>query len=257
MEKQVIINVKNLVARYGDDVILDNISFDVFEGEILVVLGSSGCGKSTLLRHMIGLDKPLSGNIIIDGEDITSSDGLCYNVLKKIGILFQSSALFGSMTISENIALPIQEYSDLSKRSIMNLVRMKLCMVNLQGYEDYLPSKISGGMKKRAGLARALALNPKILFLDEPTAGLDPVSSAEIDELLLLINKSIGTTMVIVTHALDSILNVAQRIIMLDKNTKNIIAEGNPGYLKNHSKNVSVKQFFNPKRSVKNINGFY
>ena len=245
MEKQVVINVKNLVAQYGDDVILDNISFDVFEGEILVVLGSSGCGKSTLLRHMIGLDKPFSGNIIIDGENITSSDGLYYNVLKKIGVLFQSSALFGSMTLSENIALPIKEYSDLSKSSIMNLVRMKLCMVNLQGYEDYLPSKISGGMKKRAGLARALALNPKILFLDEPTAGLDPVSSAEIDELLLLINKSIGTTMVIVTHALDSILNVAQRIIMLDKKTKSIIAEGDPRYLKDHSKNVSVRQFFN------------
>ena len=248
MKKQAIINVKNLTAQYGDDVILDNISFDVFEGEILVVLGSSGCGKSTLLRHMIGLDRPFSGNIIIDGEDITSSDdGSYFNVLKKIGILFQSSALFGSMTVAENIALPIQEYSDLSKNYIRNLVRMKLCMVNLQEYEDYLPSKISGGMKKRAGLARALALNPKILFLDEPTAGLDPVSSAEIDELILLINKSIGTTMVIVTHALDSILNVAQRIIMLDKKTKNIIAEGDPRYLKDNSQNVSVRQFFNRK----------
>ncbi len=248
MEKQAIINVKNLVAQYEDDLILKDISFDVFEGEILVVLGSSGCGKSTLLRHMIGLDKPFSGNIIIDGEDITSSDDNSYfNVLKKIGVLFQSSALFGSMTVAENIALPIQEYSDLSKSSIANLVRMKLCMVNLQGYEDYLPSKISGGMKKRAGLARAMALNPKILFLDEPTAGLDPVSSAEIDELILLINKSIGTTIVIVTHALDSILNIAQRIIMLDKKTKSIIAEGDPGYLKDNSQNVSVRQFFNRK----------
>ena len=248
MKKQAIISVKNLIARYGDDVILDNISFDVFEGEILVVLGSSGCGKSTLLRHMIGLDRPFSGNIMIDGKDITSNDDVSdFNVLKKIGILFQSSALFGSMTVAENIALPIQEYSDLSKSSIANLVRMKLRMVNLQGYEDYLPSKISGGMKKRAGLARAMALNPKILFLDEPTAGLDPVSSAEIDELILLINKSIGTTIVIVTHALDSILNVAQRIIMLDKKTKSIIAEGDPRYLKNNSQNVSVKQFFNRK----------
>jgi len=248
MKKQAIITVKNLVARYGDDLILKDISFDVFEGETLVVLGSSGCGKSTLLRHMIGLDKPFSGNIMIDGEDITSSvDDSYFNALKKIGVLFQSSALFGSMTVAENIALPIQEYSDLSKSSIANLVRMKLCMVNLQGYEDYLPSKISGGMKKRAGLARALALNPKILFLDEPTAGLDPVSAAEIDELILLINKSIGTTMVIVTHALDSILNVAQRIIMLDKKTKSIIAEGDPRYLKDNSQNVSVRQFFNRK----------
>jgi phospholipid/cholesterol/gamma-HCH transport system ATP-binding protein len=248
MKKQAIITVKDLVARYGDDLILKDISFDVFEGEILVVLGSSGCGKSTLLRHMIGLDKPFSGNIMIDGEDIKSSDdGSYFNVLKKIGVLFQSSALFGSMTVAENIALPIQEYSDLSKSSIANLVRMKLRMVNLQGYEDYLPSKISGGMKKRAGLARAMALNPKILFLDEPTAGLDPVSSAEIDELILLINKSIGTTTVIVTHALDSILNVAQRIIMLDKKTKSIIAEGDPRYLKDNSQNVSVRQFFNRK----------
>ncbi len=248
MKKQAIITVKNLVAQYEDDLILKDISFDVFEGEILVVLGSSGCGKSTLLRHMIGLDKPFSGNIMIDGEDITSGDdGSYFNVLKKIGVLFQSSALFGSMTVAENIALPIQEYSDLSKTSIANLVRMKLCIVNLQGYEDYLPSKISGGMKKRAGLARAMALNPKILFLDEPTAGLDPVSSAEIDELILLINKSIGTTIVIVTHALDSILNVAQRIIMLDKKTKSIIAEGDPRYLKDNSQNVSVRQFFNRK----------
>ena len=247
MKKQAIINVKNLVARYGDDLILKDISFDVFEGEILVVLGSSGCGKSTLLRHMIGLNKPFSGNIMIEGEDITSSYGSYFNALKKIGILFQSSALFGSMTVAENIALPIQEYSGLSKSSIANLVRMKLCMVNLGGYENYLPSEISVGMKKRAGLARALALNPKILFLDEPTAGLDPVSSAEIDELILLINKSIGTTIVIVTHALDSILNVAQRIIMLDKKTKSIIAEGDPRYLKDNSQNVSVRQFFNRK----------
>ncbi len=248
MKKQAIITVKNLVAQYEDDLILKDISFDVFEGEILVVLGSSGCGKSTLLRHMVGLDKPFSGKIMIDGKDIISSDDSSYfNALKKIGVLFQSSALFGSMTVAENIALPIQEYSDLSKSSIANLVRMKLCMVNLAGYEDYLPSEISGGMKKRAGLARALALNPKILFLDEPTAGLDPVSAAEIDELILLINKSIGTTMVIVTHALDSILNVAQRIIMLDKKTKSIIAEGDPRYLKDNSKNVSVRQFFNRK----------
>jgi phospholipid/cholesterol/gamma-HCH transport system ATP-binding protein len=263
MKKQAIITVKDLVARYGDDLILKDISFDVFEGEILVVLGSSGCGKSTLLRHMVGLDKPFSGKILIDGKDIKSSnDSSYFNVLKKIGVLFQSSALFGSMTVAENIALPIQEYSGLSKSSIANLVRMKLCMVNLDGYEDYLPSEISGGMKKRAGLARALALNPKILFLDEPTAGLDPVSSAEIDELILLINKSIKTTIVIVTHALDSIFNVAQRIIMLDKKTNGIIAEGNPRYLKDHSQNVSVRQFFNreAKSGLKKSgykNGFY
>ena len=253
MEKQAIINVNNLVVRYGNDIILDKISFEVFKGEILAVIGSSGCGKSTLLRHIIGLDKPYSGSIKIDGKKITSNDQKSYfNALRKIGVLFQGSALFGSMTVAENIALPIKEYSGLAKNSIANLVRMKLCMVNLQGYEDYLPSKLSGGMKKRAGLARALSLNPKILLLDEPTAGLDPVTSAEIDDLILLINKSLGTTMVIVTHALESILNVAQRVIMLDKKTKNIIAEGNPTYLKAHSQNAFVRKFFNSNgRSLK------
>ena len=252
MEKQAIIRVENLTARYGENTILDDISFDVFKGEVLVVLGGSGCGKSTLLRHMIGLSTPYSGRVLIDGVDITSCDDAAYNItLRKIGVLFQSSGLFGSMTLAENIALPITEYSDLPKNSIDNLVRMKLCMVELQGYENYLPSELSGGMKKRAGLARAMALNPHILFLDEPTAGLDPVISAEIDELILHINQSISTTMVIVTHELESIFGVAQRVIMLDKNTKGIIAEGDPIFLKNNSQNLSVRQFFN--RQAKHV----
>ena len=251
MEKEVIIKVRRLAAGYGDDLILDNINFDVFKGEILVVLGGSGCGKSTLLRHMAGLDRPFSGGISIDGDDITTCNDTTFsNVLKKIGILFQSSALFGSMTIAENIALPIETYSGLPKNAVKNLVRMKLCMVNLNGYENHLPSEISGGMKKRAGLARAMALNPKILFLDEPTAGLDPVTAAEIDELILLINKSVGATMVIVTHELESIFKVAQRVIMLDKGTKGIIAQGNPVFLKDNSENMFVRQFFNRQTPV-------
>lgn len=246
MEKEAIIQVKDLTSQYGDSLILDNVSLDVFRKEILVIAGSSGCGKTTLLRHMVGLDIPLSGKILINGIDIASCDEADFlNVLKKIGILFQSSALFGSMTVADNVALPILEYSDLPESFIQDIVRMKLCMVDLAGYENYFPSELSGGMKKRAGLARAQALNPEILFLDEPFAGLDPISSAEIDELILHINKSIGTTIIIVTHKLESIFHVAQRVVMLDKKTKGIIAEGKPEHLKNHSNIPLVRQFFN------------
>ena len=216
MEKNNIIEVRDLVVGYGADTVLENISFDVEEGEIFIVLGGSGCGKSTLLKHLIGLIKPISGRI-------------------------------GSMTIAENVSLPIKEYTDLSHKSLETLVKMKLKMVNLNGYENHLPSEISGGMRKRAGLARAMALNPKILFFDEPSAGLDPVSSVELDNLIIHLNKSLGTTMVIVTHELQSIFNVAHRVIMLDNKTKGIIAEGNPKYLKDHSDDPFVRNFFNRK----------
>lgn len=252
MENKAIIRVKNLVARYHEELILDDITLDVFKNEILVILGGSGCGKTTLMRHMVGLNEPDSGKVFIDDVDITTCDDeILSHTLRKVGVLFQGAALFGSMTLAENVALPIMEYSKLPKRSVDNLVRMKLCMVELGGYENYLPSELSGGMKKRAGLARALALNPKILFLDEPTAGLDPVISSEIDDLILKLNQSLGTTMVIVTHELPSIFNVAQRVIMLDKSTKGIIAEGDPMYLKEHSENQFVRQFFNRNANVK------
>ncbi|NVL90681.1 MAG: ATP-binding cassette domain-containing protein, partial [Desulfobacterales bacterium] len=166
-------------------------------------------------------------------------------ILRKIGVLYQGAALFGSMTIAENVALPITEYTDLSQKSVMTLVKMKLNLVNLDGYENYLPSELSGGMKKRAGLARAMALNPKILFFDEPSAGLDPITSTELDNLIIHLNKSLGTTMVIVTHELQSIFTVAHRIIMLDKRTRGIIAEGDPKHLRDHSRNPFIKQFFN------------
>jgi phospholipid/cholesterol/gamma-HCH transport system ATP-binding protein len=248
MTKQPIIQVKDLVARYGEETILEGVSFEVFEGEIFVILGGSGCGKSTLLKHLIGLIRPHSGQIIIDGEDITHADSQGYHrLLRKIGILYQGGALFGSMTLAENVALPIMEYTDLSSELVSALVRMKLNLVQLEGYEDYLPSELSGGMKKRAGLARAMALNPKILFFDEPSAGLDPVTSAGLDRLILHLNKSLGTTMVIVTHELQSILTVAQRVIMLDKATKGIIAEGDPVHLRDTSRNPMVWRFFNRK----------
>ena len=255
MRNSLIIQVRDLVARYGEDTILNRISFDVRRGEILVIVGGSGCGKSTLLKHLIGLNQPHSGQVIIDGDDITTCNEETFQkILRKIGVLYQSSALLGSMTIAENIALPIKEYTELPERSVDTMVKMKLNLVNLNGYENYLPSEISGGMKKRAGLARAMALNPKILFFDEPSAGLDPISSAELDSLIININKNLGTTVVIVTHELQSIFTVAHRVIMLDKRTKGIIAEGNPSYLRDSSQNQFVRQFFN--RQAENKDGF-
>ncbi len=245
MTRKAIIQVRDLVAGYGDDVILDGISFDVYEGEIFVILGGSGCGKSTLLKHLVGLIKPLSGEVLIDGDILSDSDTAAFQrILRKIGILYQSAALFGSMSLAENVALPIREYTDLPKKSVDTLVKMKLKLVNLEGYENYLPSEVSGGMKKRAGLARAMALNPRILFFDEPSAGLDPISAADLDNLIIRINKSLKTTMVIVTHELQSIYTVAHRVIMLDKQRRGIIAEGNPIELRDHSQDPLVRNFF-------------
>lgn len=245
MGRKAIIQVKDVDAGYGDEVILSRVSFDVYEGEIFVILGGSGCGKSTLMKTIIGLIQPRSGRVIIDGDDVSNCDeATLQKVLKKIGVLYQGAALFTSMTIAENVALPVKEYSYLPEKSVSTLVRMKLRLVDLEGYENYLPSELSGGMKKRAGLARAMALNPKILFFDEPSAGLDPVTSAEIDNLIVHLNRSLGTTMVIVTHELQSIFAVADRIIMLDKRARGIIAEGDPRYLRDHSQNQFVRQFF-------------
>lgn len=249
--QNILISVNNLEARYGEATILENVNFNILQGEILAIIGGSGCGKTTLLRHLVGLNPPARGEISIDGHAITdNNDAASDCALRKIGILFQGGALFGSMTIAENVALPIREYTDLPPGAVANLVRMKLCSVDLGGYEDHLPSQLSGGMIKRAALARALALNPQILFLDEPTAGLDPVISAEIEDLILRINHSMGTTMVIITHSLNIIFKVAHRIIMLDKTAKGVVAQGDPNALKNSSPDPVVRRFFNRQARV-------
>ena len=241
-----IIQVSNLTTGYGDIIIHDNISFNINKGEIVAICGGSGCGKSTLLRHMIGLETPKSGDILIDNESIVNATHKeKQHILTKTGVLFQSGALFGSLTIAENIKLPIEEYTSLPPETVEILVQLKLEMVNLSGFENYLPSEISGGMKKRAGLARAMALDPMILFFDEPSAGLDPVSSADLDNLIIQINKSLGATIVVVTHELSSIFTIAQRVLMLDLETKSIIADGSPEELKNNKTNKEVYNFFN------------
>jgi phospholipid/cholesterol/gamma-HCH transport system ATP-binding protein len=243
-----VIQVRDLVAGFSDKVILRDVSFDVRPGEIFVILGGSGCGKSTLLKHLIGLKAPMSGNVLINGTDIASgSEEKIQKVLRRCGILFQGGALFSSMTLAENIALPLREYSGLPEDNIAYLVKMKLAMVQLAGFENHFPAELSGGMRKRAGLARAMALNPEILFCDEPSAGLDPITSAELDRLFLDINHNLGTTMVIVTHELSSVFNIAQRVLMLDKHVKGVVAEGDPFQLRDHSLNAYVQNFFSRK----------
>jgi phospholipid/cholesterol/gamma-HCH transport system ATP-binding protein len=244
-EKTPIIVVKDLAARFGNNVVLDNVNFHVYKGEILVIVGASGCGKSTLLKIMIGLDKPYAGQVLYQGIDIAHlAEKELNHYRQNIGVLFQSGALFSSMTLKENIELPLQEYTDIDPDTINTIIKMKLGMVNLAGCENHNPSELSGGMKKRAGIARAMALDPKVLFFDELSAGLDPVTAAELDDLIIKTNEALGTTMVIVTHELESIYKIAHRVLMLDKEAKGIIAEGKPLDLKNNATDPRVISFF-------------
>jgi phospholipid/cholesterol/gamma-HCH transport system ATP-binding protein len=223
------IGVEGLECRYGDTVILTGVSFSVREGELFFVIGGSGCGKSTLLRHLIGLQKPARGTVRYGGEDFTNADlATRRNLLKTFGVLYQNGALWSSMTLRENVALPLEQYTSLSRREREEIVSLKLAQVGLAGYEEFFPAELSGGMRKRAGLARALALDPRIVFFDEPSAGLDPVTSRKLDELVLQIRETLGTTMVIVSHELASIFALADRVIMLDHEARGIIAEGRP-----------------------------
>lgn len=211
------ISVRDLVKKFGSQTVLTGVTLDIAAGETIVIMGGSGCGKTTLLRLLIGSHQPTSGTISLLGQDIASLDGDGFDALKKqFGILFQSGALFQSMSVGDNVALPLQENTDLAPETIEMIVKMKLELVGLRQHANKLPSQISGGMMKRAGLARAMAMDPKILFYDEPSAGLDPVTSAEIDQLILELTRNFGVTSVVVTHEMDSAFTIADRMVMLD-----------------------------------------
>lgn len=240
-EKEVVAEVKDLVKKYGDRTVLDGISLKVYRGETFVIMGGSGCGKSTLLRHMIGNLKPNSGRVSLLGLDITDLYGQKLDeVRKKIGMSFQSSALFDSMTVGENVDLPLREHTRLDKNVIEIMIKMKLELVGLRGFENLMPSELSGGMRKRVGLARAIAMDPQIIFYDEPTAGLDPIVASVIDKLIMDLSKKLSVTSVVVTHDMKSVMAIADRIAMLYEGK--VLEVGTPEEIKN-SKNAMVQQF--------------
>lgn len=238
------IKVENLTIAYGSNVLMRRVNFEVKKGDVFIIMGGSGSGKSSLLRVLTGLKEPSAGRVLIDGIDFDAAPPVQKKaIMRGCGILYQSGALFSSMTLAENIALPLQQYTDYSAATIRDLVALKLALVGLKGYEDFYPSEISGGMKKRAGLARALALDPDILYFDEPSAGLDPVSSKLLDDLILEINQSLGTTIVVITHELSSIFAIGKNAIYLDNETKGISAYGNPHELLKNPPNHNVLSF--------------
>ncbi len=247
-ESKNVISVKSLKAGYDDEIVLDNVEFDIKKAEIFGILGGSGCGKSTLLKHLIGLYEPIEGQVFINGKDIVTAEGdERTELIKSFGVMYQNGALFGSMTVLENLRLPLEEFTGLPKEIMDMICISRLNLVGLADSAELMPSELSGGMKKRVAIARAMVLAPKLIFLDEPSAGLDPISSNELDNLIKRLSKKFGITFVIVTHELESIFAIADRVIMLDKDKKGIVAEGNPYYLKNNCKNEWVRKFFNSK----------
>ena len=238
------IEIRDLTMAYASFVVMRNINARIKRGEIFVIMGGSGCGKSTLLRHMIGLKEPSQGDVLYDGVPFWNSDEeVRQQKLRSCGVLFQGGALWSSMTLAENIGLPLGEYTDLSRSEIWDIAQLKLALVGLKGFEDYYPAEISGGMCKRAGLARALALDPDILFFDEPSAGLDPISSRNLDELILQLRDSLGATFVVVTHELASIFTIADNSVFLDANSRTMRAQGNPRELLKSSSDPAVREF--------------
>jgi phospholipid/cholesterol/gamma-HCH transport system ATP-binding protein len=239
--KEVVVSVRNLVKNFGSRRILNGISLDIYQGETLVIMGGSGCGKSTFLRHLIGSMRPDSGEVWMFGKNIaTATEDELDAIRKQFGMLFQSGALFDSMTVGENIALPLREHTQLDDNVISIIIKMKLELVGLRGFENLMPSQLSGGMKKRVGLARAIVLDPKIIFYDEPTAGLDPVMTGVVDKLTIDFTRKLHLTSVVVTHDMGSVFRIADRIVMLHQG--NVLQIGTPDEIRN-SKNPIVRQF--------------
>jgi phospholipid/cholesterol/gamma-HCH transport system ATP-binding protein len=238
------LDIQNLTMAYGENIIQQNLTFSIERGEIFVIMGGSGCGKSTLLRHLVGLMQPYEGRILINGTDLWAASGSERDqIISRCGVLYQGGALWSSMTLAENIEVPLKEYTELNKKQIEEVISYKLSLVGLAGFEDYYPSEISGGMRKRAGLARAMALDPEILFFDEPSAGLDPISSKLLDDLILELRDSLNATVIIVTHELASIFTVGDNSIFLDPDSKTIIATGAPKQLLENADDPRVQKF--------------
>jgi phospholipid/cholesterol/gamma-HCH transport system ATP-binding protein len=241
---EVHITVRDLTMAYGTFVLMRDLNFTINRGDIFIIMGGSGCGKSTLMKIMVGLKEPAKGQVFYDGVSFWETDPSERNhIMKRVGILYQSGALWSSMTLAENVALPLEQYTNLSPSQIREIVSLKLSLVGLGGFEDFYPSEISGGMRKRAGLARAMAMDPEILFFDEPSAGLDPISAHLLDELILELRESLGATVVIVTHELASIFAVGNNSIFLDPESRTMIASGDPHRLLAESRDPKVRTF--------------
>jgi phospholipid/cholesterol/gamma-HCH transport system ATP-binding protein len=238
--------VEDVTMAFGDFVVQRGLDFRVNRGDIFIVMGGSGCGKSTVMRALIGMQPPAAGRVWLEGQNLWEIDESArQGLLRACGVVFQHGGLWTAMTLAENVALPLGEYTDLAPADIREMARLKLALVGLAGFEDYYPSEISGGMQRRAGVARALALDPPILFFDEPSAGLDPISSRRLDDLILDLRDSLGSTIVVVTHELSSIFTIGSNSVVLDPDSKTQIATGDPKWLRDHSENVAVREFLN------------
>ena len=243
MSPDSILTVEDVTLAYGSFVVMRDLTFDVRRGEIFVIMGGSGCGKSTLMKHLMGLQTPATGTICFEGADLNASDEVLQALRRTMGVLYQHGALWSTMTLAENVALPLEEHTDLAPVDVERVVALKLALVGLRGFEAFYPHELSGGMRKRAALARAMALDPDVLFFDEPSSGLDPVSARRLDDLILQLRDSLGTTVVVVSHDLASIFAIADRALYLDIDTRSMSALGPPTDLRDHPPNPRVHRF--------------